>query len=163
MSGPVALKNKEHRISVSGKAMIPSTWTLIKPPQGFSQLPAATTITTTRVQNSHQAISKSSNPLLPTHGTEKQQHVAEWLFRTQQHHGKPEGTSAGKKLQMKKTSLPKKSVYLSETLLDFPRTAAGTQVVVKVRVCNRDSVTHHFTVIKPSKPFSVNHLNFSLE
>ena len=148
MSGPFSLKSTEHRISVSGEATLPPVPapSLPKPPLGFSQLPHhATTI-----QQSH-------DPTLQSHAAEKQQHVAEWLYHTQQHQ------EDGGKAQSKKVSPPKKSVYLSETCLEFPKTAVGSQVTMKVRVCNRDSVTHHFRVIKPSKPFIVNHFNFSLE
>lgn len=164
MSGPVGLKTKEHRISVSGEAVLPpAPPPVVKPPLGFSQLPPTTTTTTTTIGNSRDHMLKSHDPMLQSHGVQKQQHVAEWLYHTQQHQEKQENTSPGKKLQSKRISPPKKSVYLSKTVLEFPRTAVGSQVTVKVRVCNRDSVTHHFTVICPSKPFSINHLNFSLE
>ena len=154
MSGPFSLKSTEHRVSVSGEATLPpvSAPPPPKPAPGFSQLPQhATTI-----QQLH-------DPTLQAHDADKQQHVADWLYHTQQHRGSQEDAPPGGKVQSKKVSPPKKSVYLSETCLEFPKTAVGSQVTVKVRVCNRDTVTHHFTVIKPSKPFSVNHFNFSLE
>ena len=151
MHGPVGLKTKEHRISVSGKAVIPPA----KPPLGFSQLPSTT------VTKSHDPLLKSHDPVLQSHGIQKQQHVVEWLYHSQQHHNRQENTSPGKKPPSKKVFPP--SSYLLETVLEFPRTAVGSQVTVKVRVCNRDNVTHHFTVINPTKPFKVNHFTFSLE
>ena len=36
--------------------------------------------------------------------------------------------------------------------------AVGSQVTVKVRVCSCDNMTHHFTVVNPTKPFRVSHL-----
>jgi hypothetical protein len=97
----------------------------------------------------------------------KRQNVAEWLFKTQ-NYSKEGGTSSNRvhwdvqtSGDLKKLSA-KRLVYLSDSLVQFPETMVGAQAMVKVRLCNRDTVGHTFAVIKPSRPFSVNHINFEI-
>lgn len=93
----------------------------------------------------------------------KRQNVAEWLFKTQ-NYAKHNGTSAHmvqRDEQSNKLSA-KRTVYLSDSSVQFPETLVGAQAMVKVRLCNRDTVSHSFAVIKPSQPFSVMHVNFDI-
>ena len=93
----------------------------------------------------------------------KRQNVAEWLFKTQ-NYAKNGGTSANKvQWDEQSKKLPtKRIVYLSDSSLQFPETLVGAQAMVKVRLCNRDTIAHHFAVIKPSQPFSVIHVSFEI-
>lgn len=100
----------------------------------------------------------------------KRQHVAEWLFQSQ-HQAKLGGTPSSKvhweeqevQHQTDRTKMPtKRTVYLSDTFVQFPDTMVGAQAMVKVRLCNRDTIGHKFVVLKPSRPFSVSHINFEI-
>jgi hypothetical protein len=55
-----------------------------------------------------------------------------------------------------------KKVYLSAEYVDFPSTSIGQESVVKIRVMNKDTLTHQFNVIPPHPPFKVLHHQFEL-
>lgn len=105
---------------------------------------------------------KSHDPILKSHEILKQQHVAEWLFQNQ-HQVKSKGPSSSRvHWEDNKRSPKRRTVYLSNTFVQFPETMVGAESVVKVRLCNRDVTGHSFSVIKPSRPFSVRHVNFEI-
>ena len=155
VSGPVSLKDKHLKISFSGEAentisSSPQTkenHTLVQ--HATDNLPPSNIGSHDQLMTSCDQPLKSRDPVLTSHYSQKQ-HIAKWLSQTR--HNQP--------LLAKKT---KKTVYLSEELIRFPEAKVGDKLTVKVRVCNRDSVGHDFEVLKPSSPFSVDHLTFKLE
>lgn len=111
---------------------------------------------------------KSHDPILKSREILKQQHVADWLFQNQ-HQAKHKGPLSSRVHWEEKASSnnvkrspTKRSVYLSNTFVQFPDTMVGAESMVKVRLCNRDVTGHHFSVIKPSRPFRVSHINFEI-
>lgn len=61
-----------------------------------------------------------------------------------------------------KLTPPRKSVYIKDEQVEFPPTSPGSTSTLKVRVCNRDALRYKFDVVRPSPPFSVDHLSFEL-
>ena len=121
----------------------------------MEQITKRKTIITT--DGSHDLAFKLHDQVLKSHDPQKQQHIAQWLSDNRRH--MTQVTSGG----AKRTSPEKKVVYLSEQFVQFPDTEVGSNSKVKVRLCNRDIVTHSFEVIRPSRPFTVDHHRFSLE
>lgn len=56
----------------------------------------------------------------------------------------------------------KRTVYLSTKEVLFQTKPVGEQSMTKIFVCNRESVTLKFEVIKPKEPFSIVHSVFTL-
>ena len=137
MSGPVNLKNKQYGLTFTGQAISPSPVHQPSPPTNHIT-PSGPTLASV---GSHDLFSQS-------HDTQKQKQVAQWLFQNQH--------------EAKKSSGTKRIVYLSDSLLEFPDTTVGSQSKVKVRLCNRDSTTHNIKVLRPSRPFGVDHTSISL-
>lgn len=118
-------------------------------------------------------VSSSQEDIMHTNSHDpilKRQHVAEWLFQSQ-HQAKQEEASSNEvhreeqkvHHQTDEIKMPtKRTVYLSDTFVQFPETKVGAQAMVKVRLCNRDIIGHNFVVLKPSRPFSVSHINFEI-
>ena len=147
------MKDEEYKISLNGEGLTPSVYVPSVEP----------------LSNGH-ANALSHDPALKSHDL-KQQHVAEWLFQTQ-HQAENEERARTERLSHrvaepsnrvnKNAKKQKRTVYLSNTFVQFPETSVRTQSMVKVRLCNRDTVGHTFSVIRPSRPFSVAHVNFEI-
>ena len=96
------------------------------------------------------------------------QHVTKWLSQTEAHMPftsvptSQSATGVHTPGTTKKTTPPRRSIYLKDEEVDFPNTEPGSKSTMKVRVCNRDNARYKFNVIKPVAPFKVDHHTFEL-
>ncbi|XP_019850704.1 PREDICTED: centrosomal protein of 192 kDa-like [Amphimedon queenslandica] len=68
----------------------------------------------------------------------------------------------GKNKELLLSHKQRKVVYLSDECVTFPSVGLGEESVIKIRVFNKDTVTHKFEVIDPHPPFTVLHRHFEL-
>lgn len=142
MDGPINLKRNKYKLSCNGEAV--------------------SSVAHMQNSGSHDPSLPSHDLVLQSHVIPKQESVAQWLFQTQNLVKRENGNIQLSSGKTKGVMSPKRIVYLSDSLIQFPKTAVGAQSMVKVRLCNRDTTGHSFSVIKPSEPFNVAHLNFDL-
>ncbi len=97
----------------------------------------------------------------PLNLRDSQKNVAQWVSQTRHH--MMEHEAASKSILTPRPVSDRKPVYLSSESVRFSDTKARHRSTVKVRLCNRDSISHSFEVIRPPPPFNVDHFHFVLE
>ena len=142
VDGPLNLKRNKYKLSCNGEAV-----------SSLAHVPNP---------GSHDPTLPSPDLILQSRVIPKQESVAQWLFQTQNLVKRENGNVRSSSDKTKRVMSSQQTVYLSDSFVQFPKTAVGGRSMVKVRLCNRDTMGHSFAVIKPPEPFKVTHLNFDL-